>query len=252
MVRVRAIMLTAIFAALCAAIQTAAAQQPDRCTAEPDMLALGAPLVRTRSAVIERKELRVVAIGSSSTEGYGATSPFNSYPAELLRTLSRHLDGVKLHVANKGVGGQEAAEMVARIERDVYPEKPDLVIWQAGTNAAIRAQDIAEFKRQLGVGISLFKVIAADVVLMTPQYAPAVTALENEDAYVAAMEAVGRQHGVGTFRRFQIMRYWLQHERMPFAHFIASDGLHLNDFGYRCIGRIFARALIRSVRDARE
>lgn len=228
-----------------------AAQENDKCYAKPDMLELGAPLPRTRQAVLERKELRIVAIGSSSTQGYGATSPFNSYPAELMRSLSKRLDGVKVHIANKGVGGQEVAEMVERIPRDVYPEKPDLVIWQAGTNAAIRHHDLTEFKRLLSVGTERFQVFGADVVLMTPQYAPAVLALSNEDAYIAAMEHVGKHHGAGVFRRFQIMRHWLQDERMPFAHFITGDGLHLNDFGYRCIGRIFSRALLRSVKEAK-
>jgi acyl-CoA thioesterase-1 len=226
----------------------AAAQPKEKCGAQPEMLNLAAPLTRTREAMEQRKQVRIVAIGSSSTQGYGATSPFNSYPAELLRVLQRRLNGVDIHIANKGVGGEDVGEMVDRIARDVYPEKPDLVIWQAGTNAAIRGFDLAEFRRRLTKGIDLFQVIGADVVLMTPQYAPAVVSLVNEDQYITAMEEVAKEKGAGIFKRFQIMRHWLDEERMPFAHFLSGDGLHLNDFGYRCIGRIFGRAIERSVR----
>jgi acyl-CoA thioesterase-1 len=226
----------------------AGAQPKEKCGAQTGMLNLGAPLTHTREALEKRKQIRIVAIGSSSTQGYGATSPFNSYPAELLRVLQRRLDGVDIHIANKGVGGEDVGEMVDRIARDVYPEKPDLVIWQAGTNAAIRGLDLTEFRRRLVKGIDLFQVIGADVVLMTPQYAPAVVSLVNEEQYISAMEEVAKEKGAGVFKRFQIMRHWLDEERLPFAHFLSGDGLHLNDFGYRCIGRIFGRAIERSVR----
>jgi len=242
----------AIVLSLVLASTAVCAQEIDKCAAKPEQLELGVPLKRTREGVLQRKELRIVAIGSSSTQGYGASSPFNSYPAELLRVLSKRLEGVSVHIANKGVGGQEVKDMVDRIERDVAPEKPDLVIWQAGTNAAIRNHNLGEFKRQLTKGIGLYKAMPSDLVLMTPQYAPAMVSLSNEDDYIGAMEEAARENNVGLFRRWQIMRYWLQEERMPFAHFLGADGLHLNDFGYRCIGRIFARALLRAVKEAKE
>jgi len=241
-------LLGALVAGLLLAAGPAAAEPKDKCAAKPEMLDLGAPLTRTKAAVLERKEIRIVAIGSSSTEGYGATSPFSSYPAELLRTLSKRLPGVDVYIANKGAGGEVVNQMIARIERDVYPEKPDMVIWQTGTNSAMRAHDIKDFRKGVKHGIELLKVIGADVVLMTPQYAPAVLSLPNEDDYIGAMEQIGREMNVGVFRRFQIMRYWLQDESLPFAHFINSDGLHLNDFGYRCIGRIFARSIDAAVK----
>ena len=66
--------------------------------------------------------------------------------------------------------------------------------------------------------------------------------------YQASLSEVAKEKGAGVFKRFQIMRRWLDEERLPFAHFLSGDGLHLNDFGYRCIGRIFGRAIERAVR----
>jgi len=190
----------------------------------------------------------VVALGSSSTQGYGASTPFHSYPAELLRTLQQLLPGVKVTVYNKGIGGQEVSQMLDRLERDVFAVEPDLVVWQVGTNAALRAQNVAEFRRLLAGGIDRMRAKGIEVVLMTPQFAPAFNALENEQEYLAAMAEVAREKGVGVFPRYEIMKYWFETEQMPYARFIARDGLHMNDFGYMCIGRLLAQALEGAIR----
>jgi lysophospholipase L1-like esterase len=61
------------------------------------------------------------------------------------------------------------------------------------------------------------------------------------------MEEVARQKGVGVFPRYEIMRYWFENEQMPYARFIGRDGLHMNDYGYACIGRLLAAALERAI-----
>jgi hypothetical protein len=45
------------------------------------------------------------------------------------------------------------------------------------------------------------------------------------------------------------MRYWFETEQMPYARFIARDGLHMNDFGYMCIGRLLAEGLDGAIRN---
>ena len=46
-----------------------------QCRASRELLELGNPLAIARAAVAEERELRIVAMGSSSTQGYGATNP---------------------------------------------------------------------------------------------------------------------------------------------------------------------------------
>ena len=239
--------LIAIGAALLvvAAGQALAAEQ---CASLPSHVELGVHLPKARAAINDRREIEVVALGSSSTQGYGASTPFHSYPAELLRTLQQLLPGVKVTVYNKGIGGQEVSQMLDRLERDVFAVEPDLVVWQVGTNAALRAQNVAEFRRLLAGGIDRMRAKGIEVVLMTPQFAPAFNALENEQEYLAAMAEVAREKGVGVFPRYEIMKYWFETEQMPYARFIARDGLHMNDFGYMCIGRLLAQALEGAIR----
>jgi acyl-CoA thioesterase I len=228
-----------------AAAQALAAEQ---CASLPSHVELGVHLPKARAAINDRREIEVVALGSSSTQGYGASTPFHSYPAELLRTLQQLLPGAKVTVYNKGIGGQEVSQMLDRLERDVFAVEPDLVVWQVGTNAALRAQNVAEFRRLLAGGIDRMRAKGIEVVLMTPQFAPAFNALENEQDYLAAMADVAREKGVGVFPRYEIMKYWFETEQMPYARFIARDGLHMNDFGYMCIGRLLGQALAKAIR----
>lgn len=221
----------------------------EHCASRPEYLDLGVKLPKVRNAIENKKELEIVALGSSSTQGYGASTPFRSYPAELLRVLQKSFPAVKITVYNKGIGGEDVTQMLERLERDVFAEDPDLVVWQLGTNAALRAQNVAEFRRLLAGGIDRLRAKGIEVILMTPQFAPAFNALENEQDYLGAMEAVAREKRVGVFRRYEIMRYWFEGERMPYAQFITRDGLHLNDFGYTCIGRLLAQAIERAVRN---
>jgi lysophospholipase L1-like esterase len=216
--------------------------------ASPGQLELGAALPKARAAIEDRKEIEVVALGSSSTQGYGASTPFHSYPAALLRTLQKRFPGIRVTVLNKGIGGQDVSQMLERLERDVFAVEPDIVVWQVGTNAALRAQSVAEFRRLLAGGIERMHAKGIEVVLMTPQFAPAFNSLENEQDYLAAMDEVARDKGVGVFPRYEIMRYWFETEQMPYARFIARDGLHMNDFGYMCIGRLLGESLEGAIR----
>ena len=65
----------------------------------------------------QHRRLTIVASGSSSTEGIGASNSAHSYPALLQRDLQQML-GPKdeVTVINRGIGGQDADDMLARLE----------------------------------------------------------------------------------------------------------------------------------------
>lgn len=224
---------------------------PEKCPASARNLDLGAPLPATRVALRERKNVVVVALGSSSTQGHGATSEANTFPRQMDIQLRRRYADVKVGftVLNRGVGGQDVDEMMERMDRDVLAHRPDLLIWQVGTNAAIRGMPVDVFRARVTAGVRRAKAAGADVVLMTPQYVPAMTSLANEEDYIAALEEIARETGAGLFRRWGIMREWVTGERMPYAQFMIPDGLHLNDFGQRCIGKLIAKSIEKALGD---
>ena len=56
-------------------------------------------------------------------------------------------------------------------------------------------------------------------------------------------DVVATEVGAGLFRRYDIMRSWYD-DGMPYAQFVQLDGLHLNDFGQKCIGRLLTRSIL--------
>jgi acyl-CoA thioesterase-1 len=242
-----AALLSATAVALTVSWPGAAMAEQRECRAAPELLDLGHTLDVARAAVVERKELRVVAMGSSSTQGYGASNPRFAYPVILKSRLEKLLPGVAVHVFNKGIGGQDAEEETARMKEDVGPEKAQLVIWQVGTNSAIRRTPLDKFRNRLRAGIDIGRKLGAEFILMNLQYVPAVVALPDEEEYARVMAEVAREKGTGLFQRFEIMRAWYN-DGMPYAQFVTSDGLHLNDFGQKCIGVLLSEAIVKTIR----
>jgi lysophospholipase L1-like esterase len=225
---------------------TAWSQSPTPCRATPEMLDLGNPLLIARKAVAERKKLRIIALGSSTTAGYGVSNPAFAYPAQLKMGLDKAMPGIDIDVINRGIGGQDVEEMAARMRAEMQENPASLVIWQTGTNAAIREMPIDTFRQKLRDGLALGKSLGADFVLMNLQYVPAVVAAPEKDAYEKVMAAAAKDYDAGLFRRFDIMKAWYQ-DGMPYAQFVQLDGLHLNDFGQKCIGKLLTRALLNSL-----
>lgn len=218
-----------------------------KCRASRRLLELGNPLESARVSIADKKELRIVAMGSSSTQGYGASNPAFAYPAQLKMHLDHALPGVDVHVFNKGVGGEDADEEVKRMKTDVNQHKAQIVVWQVGTNSAIRRTPLDKFAEKLRAGIDIGRALGPEFVLMNLQYVPAVVALPDEEEYARVMAEVAKEKNVGLFRRFEIMRAWYN-DGMPYAQFVTNDGLHLNDFGQKCIGRLLSLSILNAVK----
>lgn len=235
----------ALLLALVAAFASgpAAAQSMTLCRAKPELLDLGAPLPIARKVVAERKPLRIIALGSSSTSGYGASNPAFAYPTQLRIGLEKALPGIDIDVINRGIGGQDVEEMAARMRTEMQDNPASLVVWQTGTNAAIRHMPLDKFDKTLRGGLALGKSLGADFVLMNMQYVPAVVSAPDKEAYEKIMATAARDYGAGLFRRFDIMEAWYR-DGMPYAQFVQLDGLHLNDFGQKCIGKLLTRSIL--------
>lgn len=217
------------------------------CRAKPEVLALGTTLPISRKAIAERKLLRIIALGSSTTAGYGVSNQAYAYPTQLRIGLEKALPGIDIEVINRGIGGQDVEEMAARMRAEMEGNPPSLVIWQTGTNAAIRHMPLDKFDSLLRGGLKLGTSLGADFVLMNLQYVPAVVAAPDKEAYEKIMADAARDYSAGLFRRYDIMRGWYD-DGMPYAQFVQLDGLHLNDFGQKCIGRLLTRSIVDALK----
>jgi lysophospholipase L1-like esterase len=190
----------------------------------------------------------IVAFGSSSTAGFGVTSPEFTYPNRLAAQLHRQYPGADITILNRGKGGEDAPEMMNRLQTSVIDAKPDLVIWQVGTNAVLRNLDPAETARQVGQGIARIQAAGADLVLVDPQYSPRVTERgESANRMVRLLGKVAELRHVGLFPRFEVMREWHDQQALPIDSFVIADGLHMNDWGYACFAQLLGDDIIKSV-----
>lgn len=206
------------------------------------------PLPLTASRLAEGDPLVIVAIGSSSTAGHGASHAAASYPARLRDELALRFPNSPITVFNKGIGGETAGHMIARFERDVIALKPHLVIWQTGTNSALRNHSSDQFRQQVSEGIRILRQSGPDVIFITPQYAPRFNNLPNRMEFVRAVDDAAMQSGVGLFPRHAIMKYWIESDRFDFKAILSSDGLHLNDLSYDCVAQLLAEQIETIVR----
>ena len=94
------------------------------------------------------------------------------------------------------------------------------MIWQVGTNAVLRNLDPAETARQVEEGVGRIQAAGADLVLVDPQYSPAVTRTrENANRMVQLLGKVAALRHVGFFPRFEVMREWHEEQSLPFDSF---------------------------------
>jgi len=190
----------------------------------------------------------IIAFGSSSTNGFGSTSPEFTYPNRLAAQLRRQYPTADITVITRGKGGDDAPEMMKRLQAEVIDMHPDLVIWQVGTNAVLRNLDPAETAKLVDDGVARIQSAGSDVVLVDPQYSPRVTERgESASQMVQLLRKVASLHHIGIFPRFEVMRDWHEKQAIPIDDFVIADGLHMNDWGYACFAQLLGDDIIKSV-----
>lgn len=226
------------------AASAGAAHRALGCSAPQELTRFKVKLSNTARAVHSRKSLVIVAIGSSSTAGVGASDPAHTYPAVLAAELQHRWPQLAVNVINKGIGGELASQMLARFERDVLPYHPQLVIWQTGSNQLLKSENVEGYADTLRDGISRLKAARIDVVLMDPQFAPRVLARRMHLSVVDSIAAVADDTNVAVFQRFAVMRHLIASDQYKIEDIISPDGLHMNDVSYGCIARLLAGSLV--------
>jgi acyl-CoA thioesterase-1 len=233
---------SAATAALAPAVAQTAAPTA-ACVGPAELVRLDYPLSRTARRLAAGQPITIVAVGSSSTAGAGASAPSMSYPSRLAVELTALFPRAAITVINRGVGGETAREMLARFDDGVIAEKPDLVIWQVGSNSVLRDQPLAPAGALLREGVSRLKAANADIILMNPQYAPKVIVKHDAEGMVDLISVAAKEANVDLFQRFALMRYWRLTEDLPFTTFVSPDELHMNDWSYGCVAKLLAGAI---------
>jgi lysophospholipase L1-like esterase len=150
-------------------------------------------------------------------------------------------------VLNRGVNGEEAPDMLARFDTAVLAERPDLVLWQVGTNSVLRNHAASGVAPLIREGLRRLRASGADVVLIDPQFAPKVISKPDAEAMVGLIGAEAKAADAGLFQRFAIMRDWRERQAIPFATLLSPDELHMNDWSYACVAHLLADAIANAM-----
>jgi len=193
------------------------------------------------------RPLHFLAIGSSSTLGVGASAPTNAYPAQLAVDLSSQW-GIAAEVRNAGVGGEVSSATLARLRSELASGRPDLVIWQVGTNDAVAGVDTAEFRANLEAGVDAARAERVPMILIDPQFYFGIKDLARYKQFVAIIGDVGARMHVPVFSRFAMMQAWGAKSPAALSATLSGDGFHMDDQGYAC----FARALASDIAEEAE
>ena len=235
--------VVALLAALALPLSARAETPALRCDTPLDLIRLANPLSHVAQKLTDGAPITIVAIGSSSTAGAGASSPAKSYPSQLAVELKKQFPNNSITVLNRGANGEEVADMLRRFDKAVVAAKPDLVLWQLGTNSVIRDHMFNDHGAAIRDGLNKIRSTGADVVLIDPQFAPKVIAKSEAEHMVELIAETAKVENVDLFRRFDVMKRWHETDHMAFESFVSPDGLHLNDWSYACMAKGLSLAI---------
>ena len=242
-----AVLAATMFAAPCALANQK--QKLDKICPVPQWIAeTQLPLPNVRRALRREKQIKIVAIGSSSTMGSGGSGPETSWPAQVANALAKQLPAAKVIVVNKAEMRQSVPQMLARFDKDVLAEKPSLVIWEAGTNEAARHADVDTLIADLQVGIDRLLNNKIDVVMMDMQYARDTARIINFQPYVDAMARLSTMRDVFVFPRYDTMRGWVENEQINFDGQTKAEAVKTADTVYACLGTLVAELLATNLK----
>jgi len=176
---------------------------------------------------------RLVCMGDSITDGF-------SYPLLVKQALEEaRVPAPTLICA--GIGGDTAAGMEKRLERDVFAHKPTLVTLNAGINDVLRKVKPAEYEASVTHIAAEMKARGIPLLLLTTSVLGAKQA--EADArlaeFNAALRALARREGY----RVADVNDLMQKARAAGTEAMEEDHVHPNYQGHRIMARALLDAL---------
>jgi lysophospholipase L1-like esterase len=146
-------------------------------------------------------------------------------------------------VINRGVPGDTSSNMIGRFKYDAIEPKPDLIIWQTGTNSALDGGNVERFTADVRRGIRMARKHHIEIMLMSPQFAPRFESVANRMTFIDHLRVLAEREQVPVFQRYEVMKHWIKSGQFTNQKMINPDGLHMTDLSYGCIGWLVARMI---------
>jgi hypothetical protein len=224
------------------------ARAQDRaCGAPPEAIEASAPLPGVFAA-LAHTELRILVVGSASTQSGGTSGPEATWPERLKHRLGARIRPVAIQVQVFGGRGTSAADHAAIIAAKAAELRPHLVIWQLGTVEAARgmaADQMADVVQEAVARLGTTRGERTDVLLMDQQFSRFLRGNADVDMYRDALRVAAAASGAQLFSRWAIMRHWVETERLDLERAPSRQRLEVADRLHDCL----AQALVAYILD---
>jgi hypothetical protein len=215
---------------------------PDRCDVPQSLIDADFTLSRAMNEIKDHHRLYITVVGSGSSGLPGPDGAHSAYPARLENVLKERVAGVDIKVTAHVQSKETTATMVSELSKILADDKPELVIWQAGTVDALNGVAPDDFKSSLIDGVEKIHAAGADLILMNMQYSPHTESMLDVSAYADIMRVVADEQSALLFDRFAIMHYW--NEDGAFDLYTATKKYDMARRVHGCIGWALASQII--------
>jgi hypothetical protein len=204
-----------------------------------------ATLPKTVKALTAASDVVIVALGGSSTLGSAAGGAILAWPSRLAAVLASQCPSARVKVINLATARQTAREAVDRLDRDVLPLRPTLLIWETGTVEAVRGTDVDDFRDTVQAGIDLLHAAGTEVVLMNAQFSRDTDAMIRFGPYLTALRELADANDLPVFHRYGLMRYWAENGVLDLRTKDLEERRRLATRLYKCLGQSVADLVTR-------
>lgn len=220
------------------------------CGAPEELLETSAPLPATARAVASGS-LRILVVGSVSVLGPGTSGPDASWPMRVKALLEARHPGLNLDMVVRGARGLTAADTAAMIAGETARAPTQLVLWQTGTVEAVRGLDIDDMVAALNAGLDRLQAAGTDAALVDLQFSRFLRANANVEPYREALRLVAAAHDVPLIRRYELMQFWAETERVDLERAPRNAKVATADRLNDCLAQAVLAALTQGIAEAR-
>jgi acyl-CoA thioesterase I len=197
------------------------------------------PLPNSAIALQQRKKIKIMAIGASSTAVLGMGR--GGSPPLLERILERTIKGLDVEIINRGFSGELAEAAGERLKVEVALNHPDIVLWQVGTNDAFAHVPVENFQLAVSNAVRWLKAHNIDVILVGLHYMKSLIQDEHYQAIRASLNRIASTENVlriGRYEAMEVLARTMQGNGQP-----EPQDFGLTETGYNCMAQYIARTI---------
>jgi hypothetical protein len=218
---------------------------PAACAASDDFTTPEQRLGQVAAAIAAGGPVDVLAVGSATTVGAELGADHESaFPYRMIAALHAALPNVAFALTLRGGRGMTAEDMLPLLDAALAGHRYQLVIWQTGTVEAVRGVPPDGMVAALQEGIGHAADAGADVILIDPQFSRFLRSNADLDPYESALQQIAVMPGVVLFRRFDLMRNWVDDGVIDLERAPPPDRARMMTLLNNCLGETLARFVL--------